>query len=300
MHISGGTVLSKLHFIFNPVAGSGASTLVFQKMEALLKAQKIEYSFSRTEYPGHAQELTRHALSQGHDCIVAVGGDGTVREVAMEMAGSDTPMGMLPCGTGNDMVRALNIPQDPEQVLDILLNAAPRWMDAAEANGKLFFNVGGFGFDVDVLLNTERYKKRFKGMTAYMAGLFHSLSKLHLIPVRVTTPEKTFTCNALLAVACNGTHFGGGMNAAPLADPTDGLLDICIATDVNRLTVLSLLAKFVKGKHVGLPVIHYFKATELTVDAGQPLPVQVDGEVVEQTPVTFRIRPHALLVKTGL
>ena len=292
--------MSKLHFIFNPVAGSGASAQAFAQMEALLRARNIDYSFSRSEYPGHALELTKEALSAGHECIVAVGGDGTVREVAMEMAGSSVPMGMFPCGTGNDMVRALRVPREPEAVLDILLNAVPKWMDAAEANGKLFFNVGGFGFDVDVLVNTERYKKRLKGMAAYMAGLFHSLSRLHLIPVRVTTPEKTFTCNALLVTACNGTHFGGGMNAGPLADPTDGLLDICIATDVNRLTVLSLLAKFVKGRHVGLPVIHYFKATEVTVDAGMALPVQVDGEVVEQTPVTFRIRPHALLVKTGL
>ncbi len=292
--------MSKLHFIFNPVAGSGASAQVFAQMENLLRARSIDYSFARSEYPGHALALTKEALLDGHECIVAVGGDGTVREVAMEMAGSNVPMGMLPCGTGNDMVRALHIPRDPEAVLEILLNAAPKLMDAAEANGKLFFNVGGFGFDVDVLVNTERYKKRLKGMAAYMAGLFRSLSRLHLIPVHVTTPEATFTCNALMVTACNGTHFGGGMNAGPLADPTDGLLDICIATDVNKLTVLSLLAKFVKGRHVGLPVIRYFKATEITVDAGTALPVQVDGEVVEHTPVTFRIRPGALLVKTGL
>ncbi|HWR23105.1 MAG TPA: diacylglycerol kinase family protein [Feifaniaceae bacterium] len=292
--------MSRLHFIFNPVAGSGASTQAFKQMEALLQAQNIDYSFSRSEYPGHALELTRQALSESHECIVAVGGDGTVREVAMEMAGSDVPMGMFPCGTGNDMVRALHIPRDPEAVLDILLNAVPKWMDAAEANGKLFFNVGGFGFDVDVLVNTARYKKYFKGLTAYMAGLFHSLSRLRLIPVRVTTPETTFTCNALLVAACNGTHFGGGMNAAPLADPTDGLLDICVAKDVNRLTILPVLSKFIKGKHLDLPYIQYFKATEITVDAGFALPVQVDGEVVEQTPVTFRVRPGALLVKTGL
>lgn len=292
--------MSTLHFIFNPVAGSGASTQAFAQMEKLLKARNIDYSFSRSEYPGHAIELTRQALLADHECIVAVGGDGTVREVAMEMVGSAVPMGMFPCGTGNDMVRALKIPREPEAVLDILLNAAPKLMDAAEANGKLFFNVGGFGFDVDVLVNTERYKKRLKGMAAYMAGLFHSLSRLHLIPVRVTTPEETFTCNALMVTACNGTHFGGGMNAAPLADPTDGLLDICIATDVNRASILPLLAKFVKGRHLDLPVIRYFKATEITVDAGKALPVQVDGEVVEQTPITFRIRPGALLAKTGL
>ncbi len=291
--------MSKLHFIFNPIAGSGASNKAFAQMEQLLRERGVEYSVARSEYAGHAHELTRAALQKGHECIVAVGGDGTVREVAQEMIGSGVPMGVLPCGTGNDMVRALHIPQEPAEALEILLNGSVRPMDAAIANGKLFFNVGGFGFDVDVLINTDRYKKRFSGMTAYLLGLFRALIGLRLRHVRITTPEGTFEQNALLVAVCNGTHFGGGMHVAPLADPSDGLLDVCVIRDVTRLTVLSVLAKFIKGKHIGLPIVQYFKTTAVTVLSEPESRLQLDGEVVSGTPVTFSIRPAALLVKAG-
>lgn len=291
--------MSKLHFIFNPIAGSGASNKAFAQMEQLLKERGVAYSVVRSDYAGHANELARAAIQEGHECIVAVGGDGTVREVAQEMIDTKVPMGVLPCGTGNDMARALHIPQDPAEALEILLNNDACPMDAATANGKLFFNVGGFGFDVDTLINTERYKKRFSGMTAYLLGLFRALIGLKLRHVRVTTPEQTFEQNALVVAVCNGTHFGGGMHVAPLADPTDGLLDVCIIRDVTRLTVLSVLAKFVKGKHVGLPIVSYFKTREITVLSEPESRLQLDGEIVSGTPVTFSIRPGALLVKMG-
>lgn len=291
--------MSRLHFIFNPVAGNGASKKAFAQMEELLRRQGIEYSVASSEYAGHALELTRQALREGHGCIVAVGGDGTVREVAQEMVDSGVPLGVLPCGTGNDMVRALHIPQDPAEALNILLDGEVRPMDAALANGKLFFNVGGFGFDVDVLINTDRYKKRFSGLTAYTMGLFRALIGLKLRRVRLITEEGEFESNALLVAACNGTHFGGGMNVAPLANPSDGLLDICVINDVTRRTVVFILMKFIKGQHLNLPIVRYFKAKEITVYSDPESRLQLDGEVVGETPVTFSIRPAALLVKAG-
>ncbi len=291
--------MSSLHFIFNPVAGNGASVKAFEKVEELLKLKGVVYTVARSEYAGHALELTREAIKQGHECIVAVGGDGTVREVAQEMVGCGIPLGVIPCGTGNDMVRALRIPQDPAAALDILLDGETKPMDAASANGKLFFNIGGFGFDVDVLINTERYKKRFSGLTAYTLGLFRTLTKLKLRHVRVVSSEGEYQSNALIVAACNGTHFGGGMNVAPLADPTDGLLDICVINDVTIFTVIFVLMKFIKGKHLSLSKVHYFRAKEITVYSEPASRMQLDGEVVGETPVTFSIRPASLLVKMG-
>ncbi|HOR13833.1 MAG TPA: hypothetical protein PKX46_07890, partial [Clostridia bacterium] len=189
--------------------------------------------------------------------------------------------------------------QDTIEALDVLLNGEAREIDAAKANDDLYFNVAGFGFDVDVLINTERFKKRFKGLTAYVLGLFGALFGLKLSRVRITSPEATFECSALLVAACNGTHFGGGMNVAPEADPSDGLLDICVISDVTRLTVISVLSKFIKGRHLALPMVKYFKATQISVESERPLQLQLDGEVIGSTPVTFKVLPKALLVKTG-
>ena len=292
--------MSNLHFIVNPVAGNGASKAAFQSLRALLDERKAEYTFAFTQAPGHARELARQALAAAHACIVAVGGDGTVREVAEEMIDSSVPMGIFPCGTGNDMARPLHIPQDPKGVLDVLMGGRTLRMDACEVNGKRFFNVGGLGFDVDVLLNTERFKKKYRGMTAYLLGLFAALLRLKQYNIRVETPDGIREYQSIIAVVANGTHFGGGMNVAPLADPTDGLFDVCVAHDVTKLTVLGLLSRFVKGKHLDLKYIDYYKASAVTVESTPPARVQVDGEVIESTPAVFKILPGALLIRAGI
>lgn len=292
--------MSRFHFIFNPVAGNGLSQKAFAQMEDLLRAQSIDYSVANSEYAGHAPDLARAALAAGHDCIVAVGGDGTVREVAEAMIGSSIPLGVLPCGTGNDLVKSLHIPSDPAAVLELLLHGEVRSMDAGEANGMLFFNIAGFGFDVDVLENTELYKKRFRGLVPYLLGLLRALTHMQLRHVRITTPEGVEEYDALVVAAGNGTHFGGGMNITPLADPCDGLFDICVIHSINKLKALKVLARFVKGKHISMSEItRYYNATELTVESDPDSSLELDGEITGSTPVTFRLLPGVLRIIWG-
>lgn len=284
------------HLIFNPVAGSGASNETLKKAEAIFMAKGTQYSIAKSEYAGHAVELSKEALNRGYDCIVAVGGDGTVREVAGVLTGSDTPLGILPCGTGNDLVRPLKIPMDTEAAVETLLNMNVRNMDVGLANGKLFFNVAGFGFDVDVLQNTEKFKPRFTGLTAYTLALLRSLTHLKLRKVTVKTVDGEFTSNALVVEVANGTHFGGGMNVAPNADPFDGLFDVVVISDVNIWTVLTVLTKFQKGKHVGMKIVNYFNATSVEVESDPVSSLQLDGEILDVTPVKFTIKPGAIKV----
>ncbi len=291
--------MATLHFIFNPVAGNGLSKKKFESMRALLDERGIAYTVAVSEYAGHARLLAGEAAQRKPDCIVAVGGDGTVQEVAAAMIGSGIPLGVFPCGTGNDLVRALHIPSDPALALDVLLNGQVRSLDAGEVNGKLFFNVAGLGFDVDVLIYTERYKKRFRGLAAYLLGLLRALTGLALKHVCIRTGEETIECDALVVEVGNGTHFGGGMHVTPLADPCDGLLDVCIIRDITKLTVLRVLSRFVKGKHLDLPCTTYFRATELTVTSDPSSPLQLDGEIMNQTPARFRVLPSVLPVLCG-
>lgn len=290
--------MSRIHFIYNPIAGKGLSQKVFAQTEQRMRALGAEYSVAISEYEGHAPELVKAALQEGHGCIVAVGGDGTVREVAEVMAGSDTPMGILPCGTGNDFANGLRIPNDPEKALEILLAGNTRKMDTGEANGDFFINVAGFGFDVDVLIYTEKYK-RFRGLTAYILGLLHALFGMKMRRVHIRTPEREFDCDAMEVAVGNGTQFGGGMKVTPEADPCDGLLDVCIIRDVNKLTVLKVLVRFVKGGHVNLPICEYFKTTEISVTSEPDSPLQLDGAIMGSTPVTFKINPAAIQVVCG-
>ncbi len=289
--------VSRIHVIWNPIAGNGGGARTFSLLDARIRELGISYSQAESLYAGHAVELAKQALIDGHELIIAVGGDGTVREVAGVLIGTDVPLGIIPSGTGNDLARPLGIPRDPLSALDVALSGIKRRMDAGTANGELFFNVAGFGFDVDVLDYTEIYKKKYKnGSLAYLRALLAAIKGLKLRKTRIETDEGAFEKNVLLLAVANGTHFGGGMCVAPTADPFDGALDVCVAHDVNKLTLLRLLPKFMKGKHLGLPYITYFRTKKLTAACEPVSRVETDGEAVSVTPVTFEIVPAAISV----
>lgn len=284
--------------IANRTSGSGSAGAYIDSMKVMLEARGVDFTIRETMYPGHATELAKAAVDEGFDVIVAVGGDGTLRETALSVIHTDRTLGLLPCGTGNDYARALGIPTDAEAALEILLHGETKVVDAGQANDQIFFNIAGFGFDVDVLDYTEEFKPKCKnGETAYRLGVLKAVFGLKLRKTTLTFPDGTIEQNVLMAAAGIGTHFGGGMNVLPQSDMSDGLLDVCIAHDVGRLRLLSLFPKFIKGKHVGLPVITYRKATEVSVVCDPVSRIEVDGERMYGTPVTFRVLPRALKVR---
>lgn len=294
--------MDRYYFIVNPVAGTGASLKAFARVRERMDAAGIDYGYAMSEYPGHAVKLTEEALAAGEKCIVSMGGDGTSREIAGVLAGKDAVFGVIPCGTGNDFVRATHIPQDTDKALDILLNNAPCPVDAGTANGGFFLNVAGFGFDTDVVKYTEKFKKKLNGNLPYMLGILQTM--LHLTPRKMTVSYEggEFTRKALLICAANGTHFGGGMHVCPNSLPDDGLFDVCILHDINILTFLYLLPRFKKGKHVDPKYGKYFtffRTAKMRVTTELDCEVQLDGELVGNTPAEFIVLKGALNMITG-
>ncbi len=289
--------MSGLHLIWNPIAGNGAAVNAHAKVAAALDSRGIAFIDTKSAYPGHVTDLAKAALAAGCERLLVLGGDGTVREAAMALYGTEVPLGVIPSGTGNDMSRPLCIPGDPVAALDVALNGTPRKMDAALANDELFFNVAGFGFDVDVLDYTEIYKRKYKnGSLAYLHGLVRAIARRKNRWTAITWPGGSMEKNVLIIAAGNGTHFGGGMMVTPQADPFDGLLDICVVHDVNLYALLTMLPRFLSGKHLGTKYVTYFRATELTAVCEPVSRIDVDGEVLPGTPVTFRVLPQALWV----
>ena len=290
-------MLSELHLVWNPVAGNGAAVKAYEAVTRELATRGVPFESSKSEYPGHAVELAKQAMENGAKKIAAIGGDGTIREVASALLNTDVPLGIISCGTGNDIVRPLKIPNDPLQALEVVLSGEPRHMDAAMANDLLYFNVAGFGFDVDVLHYVEIYKKKMKnGSLAYLRGLISAIANLQSRKTKITWPGGSMEEDVLIIAAGNGTHFGGGMMVTPNADPFDGQLDICVMHGVKKRDALTLLPKFLKGNHVGTKFVTYFRTTELTAVCEPSSLLDVDGDVLPGTPVTFRILPQSLWV----
>lgn len=282
------------YFIVNPVAGSGRSKKWFKQAADELTRRGISFSCDYTTSSGHAESLARAAAERGCDAVVSVGGDGTAREVACGLAYTGIPMGIFPFGTGNDFASAIGLKVDPLEAVECLLSACPTTIDAAMANDKLFINAAGTGFDVDVIKNTESYKRRFNGMLPYMLGIMKSLLHLKQYRFTITANGETFQEDAILIDACNGTSLAGGIKATPVAQQDDGLLDVCIIKKLSKLGVLITLPSVVMGRHMDSPHVRYFKTTELHLESDKDTTLNLDGELGSSTPVTFKILPGAL------
>lgn len=290
--------MADICLICNPTAKSGEAEDASKKVCELLEKRGADYVLWKTEYPGHATELAKEAVEAGYKLIVAVGGDGTLRETALSVAKTDATLGIIACGTGNDFIRTSKIPLDLEKAVDVLLDGEDLTIDVGMANDEMFFNVAGFGFDVDVLDYTELYKPKCKnGSTAYLLGLARALFGLKQRKAKIIFEDGIIENNVLLAAAGIGRFYGGGIEVTPNADMSDGYLDICIVHDVNFFTILLILPKFLKGKHLGYKEVIYRKEKTVTIECEPESRIQVDGERMPGTPVTFRVIEKALKIR---
>jgi lipid kinase, YegS/Rv2252/BmrU family len=288
--------MQRVCVIVNPAAGDGGCMKKLSEAKQILESRNCECEIREAEYKGHIEKLSEQASEEDFDCVVIAGGDGTVREAVGGLVYKDVSMFIFPFGTGNDLAKTLKIPTDPKMVVDKLLSGKPHKMDAGTANDLFFLNVAGLGFDVEVLINTEKYKKWFKKKSAYMIGLFSSLVHMRHKKMTIEVDNVKREMKSIILALGNGKYFGGGMKALPDASVHDGKLDLCVMHDVKAHRVIPMLMKFLKGKHQHLPETLYEKVTQISVFSENEMPVQLDGEIIEKTPVVFKILPEALRI----
>lgn len=280
--------------ILNPASGNGLAARTLPKLEALLRQRGIAYRVDRAVRPGDLKLHARRAVEDGLSGIIAVGGDGTFFEAANGIGLSGLEMIFAPCGTGNDFVKTFRLPRKTAEAVRAQLDAPTRMIDMGRFNELYFLNVAGAGFDVQALRETERFKKRFKGLPAYMLGAFAAIKNLK--PLKITLavdggpPEEMES--TILSVG-NGRYIGGGMKAVPGAVPDDGLFDVVVARRVPKAAVGFLLFVFVLGIHPRLTFLcRSFRCARLTV--GGVGAVEADGETFPAETAIFEVLPRAL------
>jgi len=285
-----------IHIVVNPIAGNGRTKAALPEIERALSDLGLTYALHYTEYVRHAVELIRALIAEGAERIIAVGGDGTIREAAQACAGTSAILGLIPAGTGNDFAKLFQMPESIYEMARIAATAEPQAIDTATSATTSFANIASVGFDAHVVKATERYKKRFKGFAAYFMGLLHSLFHLEYETVELSldggAPEQL---RVLMVIVANGQYYGGGFRCMPIADPSDGILNVLIVKDLKRRKIFRLLPLFIKGKHLGNPNVRL--ATCKTVSLAMPEPdrlLNVDGELLPFTPQTFSVQPGSL------
>lgn len=283
-------------FIVNPVAGKGRALKIVPIIESAMKAvEGIEYKIEYSKEPGDAAKIAGDYAAEGIDIVFAVGGDGTVNEVANGLAKTNTAMAVIPGGSGNDFIRSLGITGKPDEIIIKTLKGSRKKIDIGLINDRYFVNISSTGFDAEVVIATQKAKKFFlSGSAAYVAGLISVIFTGKPSMVKMKTDDVEVSDTVLLIAVANGKYYGGGMKAAPDAVIDDGLFDICLISSLPKIKMLFLFPQFMKGEHKKFREVKFYRSKRVVIEAEKPIYINIDGEVVRDTKVTFE------LIKGGL
>lgn len=277
-------VVLHAHVIVNPAAGRGAARRAESVVARAFRAQGWAVDLVRTEGPGHGQELAAQAVSQGAKHIVAVGGDGTVHEVANGLLRTDTDaaLGVVPAGSGNDFAKIVGVyGYDPIRAVARLVTATSRRFDAGRVLGEWFVNSVGFGFGPAVV-QTRNRMTHLRGFLSYLVPIVQTFFTFEPPVFDIAAPGFRERGYMMMVEVCNGTTAGGSYRFAPDADPTDGKMDVCVIRRVSLPRFLIAIPRVLRGTHTSMREVAMVKTAKLVVRAPeQPLLVHVDGELRE-------------------
>jgi YegS/Rv2252/BmrU family lipid kinase len=283
-----------LALLINPSSAHGRTLKLLPQLEHELDARRIPFRVERTRGLEDGVERALGAAEAG-EIPVVLSGDGLIGAIGGALAGSETPLGIVPGGRGNDLARVLEIPTDPVAAVAMLAAGQTRCIDVGEVNGKRFLGIVSVGFDSEAnrLANETKW---LRGNLVYAyAGVRTLLGwKPGRFTIQVGERRERFTGYSV-SVA-NSRAFGGGMFIAPDADLSDGEFDVVTVGEVGKLRFLGNLPKVFKGTHVEEDEVRVFRASRLELSASRPFPVYADGEHLTDLPAKLRILPRALNV----
>ena len=297
--------MARVAVITNPVAGRGHGAKVRPLVLTELKRLFPDIELLESHSPGDA---TRLARASDAGLVIAVGGDGTIREVAAGLVGKTTTMAIVPAGSGNDFIKTLGIPADAIEACRLAAQGRARPVDAVQVTARsgstessfVYVNAAGFGFDARVVAEARK-SSHLRGLPLYVAAVFRAVGEYRCPLVRITVNDRTWEQRVLLIAAANGRFYGGGMRIAPDAEPDDGMLDVCVADELGRFAIYRALPRLIKGTHISMKEVAMHRAAKLELDFSEPVMVQLDGDLLPGSSLNhfaIQILPAALRVIT--
>jgi YegS/Rv2252/BmrU family lipid kinase len=296
------TLARHAYIILNPAAGRGAALHAKDPVARAFRHQGWTVEIVETERPGHATTLAEAAARAGARCVVAVGGDGAVHEVANGLiaARSDASLGVVPIGSGNDFAKLAGVYRHSvSRAVARLATAVVRHFDAGQVGDEYFVNSLGFGFGPAVV-RTRNAMPGLRGFLSYLIPVFRTFATFQPPLFEVEADEFEERGRIMMVEVCNGTTAGGDYRFAPEADPTDGYLDVCLIRRIGFLRFLALLPRVMRGTHARVKrQVAMFRSAALTIRSPEiPLLLHLDGELREPGvhECTVSVKPRCLNV----
>ncbi len=288
----------KALFIINPISGGKAKDGIPGLIEKDIDTAVFDFSIAFTEGAEHAMQMATGAVRDQYDLVVAVGGDGTINEVASSLVNTAVTLGVIPCGSGNGLSRFLGIPMDVEKAIANLNTGRTEIIDTATANDQHFFNMAGFGFDAHIAEVFSKQKTR--GFFTYAKSAFSEIINYKPSTYQFTVDGEKYERSAFMLSLANSSQYGNNAHVSPKASVQDGLLDVCVIKPFSiwrfpemamrmftKTTDKSKFVEIIKGKHI--------RVSQL-----QPGPMHLDGEpFIITEDVEIKVVPRSLKIIVG-
>ena len=288
--------MSQVALLANPAARSGRAAGDVQTVLDRLRTHDVEPLLLNATSAGEAATVAADAVASGVDRLVLFGGDGIVQIGANAAAGSDTVLGLVAGGTGNDAAKALGLRAGSleDRVDRALADPVPIDLIWTGERHAVTSCVAGFPVDVNVRAEAMRFPR---GPSRYTLATLAELPAMRPGRYRLTLDGEVVELTAAVVVVANTAFFGGGMRICPDADPTDGLLDVCVVGEVGRLSLLRSFAKVRTGAHLDHPDVSMFRAATVGIQALDAEPgLRADGEPFGSLPCSLAASPGAIRV----
>ncbi|HEX6506886.1 MAG TPA: diacylglycerol kinase family protein [Chloroflexota bacterium] len=284
--------------IANPLAGKGVIRGQLTEAVNVLEQAGWEVTICESLAPGDATRIAREAVAQGHEAVLVAGGDGTINEAIQALAGSQVALGYLPYGTVNVWARETGTPLDPIAASRAIVEGRTEPIDLGLANDRYFLLMAGIGFDGEVVRRAravERHKQRF-GILPYVAVGLTAATRYRGADLELRYDGIIRRVQALMLVVGNTRLYGGRFYLTPNAVANDGWLDLGIVKGKGPLALARQSIPLLLLGSTAYSDVEYVRVRELTVQSNEPIPLQLDGELVGETPARIRVAPRALQV----
>lgn len=268
--------MTKIAFIINPISGTKSKDCVPNFIDLLLDKSKIKADIFYTERAGHASEMAEKFAAEGYDVVAAVGGDGTVNEVAKALTHTNTALAIIPFGSGNGLARHLDIPLQTNQAIAMLNNFKVAEIDYGTANDIKFFTTCGVGFDAQIGHSFASASKR--GFWTYLKSIVRIILSYKSKKYKLKQGDDTMKKRAFLVTFANAAQYGNNAYIAPKADIQDGLIDVCILEPFPFYKVPTLGIKLFNKKIDSSNHLTTFKTNEITIKRRKKHVFHFDGE----------------------